>query len=177
MMREGQTKGYISRQEARTFFRLEPAKSVRQAQPSFFWSFFDLAVCYAAATFVVMETLIHHRLNSTRTPVKNDIPILPTLGHRPLSTFSLSSPSLSTFSLSSPSLSTFSFSSPSLSCFSSSSVHVLWALVYFATVHHFVSDPCTHLILRNDVRQTTPNKCVGVDYDGLMIASTDGQLN
>ncbi|DBB01426.1 TPA: hypothetical protein ACH3X1_000090 [Trebouxia sp. C0004] len=29
MMREGHTKGYISRQEARTFFRLEPAKAVR----------------------------------------------------------------------------------------------------------------------------------------------------
>ena len=29
MMREGQTKGYISRQEARSFFRLEPAKAVR----------------------------------------------------------------------------------------------------------------------------------------------------
>lgn len=29
MMREGQIKGYISRQEARTFFRLEPAKAVR----------------------------------------------------------------------------------------------------------------------------------------------------
>ena len=30
MMREGQAKGYISRQEARTFFRLEPSKAVRQ---------------------------------------------------------------------------------------------------------------------------------------------------
>ncbi|KAL0050679.1 hypothetical protein WJX82_004874 [Trebouxia sp. C0006] len=29
MMREGQTKGYVSRQEARTFFRLESAKAVR----------------------------------------------------------------------------------------------------------------------------------------------------
>ena len=29
MMREGQTKGYISRQEARNFFRLEPSKAVR----------------------------------------------------------------------------------------------------------------------------------------------------
>ena len=31
MMREGQTKGYISRQEARSFFRLEPTKAVRWA--------------------------------------------------------------------------------------------------------------------------------------------------
>ena len=36
MMREGQTKGYVSRQEARTFFRLESAKAVRHAQPSLF---------------------------------------------------------------------------------------------------------------------------------------------
>jgi len=44
MMREGQTKGYISRQEARTFFRLEPAKAVRQGQPSFFLLFFHALI-------------------------------------------------------------------------------------------------------------------------------------
>jgi len=46
MMREGQTKGYISRQEARTFFRLEPAKAVRQAQPSFFLLFLCFLISY-----------------------------------------------------------------------------------------------------------------------------------
>jgi len=48
MMREGQTKGYISRQEARTFFRLEPAKAVRQAQPSFFL----LVLCFFSFFFL-----------------------------------------------------------------------------------------------------------------------------
>ncbi len=55
MMREGQTKGYISRQEARTFFRLEPAKAVRQRQPSFFLLFLCfvlLFLCFLISDFL-----------------------------------------------------------------------------------------------------------------------------